>query len=242
MPGDGLTWSILPAAAGIALAHTVLGPDHYLPFVMLARARGWTLRRTIAVTVACGAGHVASSLLIGFLGILVGAAASRLEVVERARGDWAAWLLVAFGLAYAVWGVRQGLRRASSLEPHSHDAGGLHIHRDSVRPHDHSDHTHGSHAGPARPTFWVLFIVFILGPCEPLIPLVILPASRGRWGLALVTALLFGLLTVAAMIVLTVAGVTGLRQISFGSLERLADTLAGATVAASGLAIVGLGL
>jgi hypothetical protein len=242
MPGDGLTWSIVPAAAGIALTHAVLGPDHYLPFVMLARARGWTLRRTVFVTTACGAGHVATSLLLGFLGILAGAAAIRVQAIERARGDWAAWLLIASGVAYAAWGARRALRRARGLEPHTHGAGTLHIHPGSARPHVHDPRSDDAHAGPARSTFWVLFIIFVLGPCEPLIPLVILPASRGRWGLALATALLFGVLTVGAMIVLTVAGVTGLRQIRFGRLERWADTLAGAAVAVSGFAIVGLGV
>jgi hypothetical protein len=237
MPADGLSWSVLLAAAGVALAHTLLGPDHYLPFVMLARARGWSVRRTAAITVACGAGHVASSLLLGGLGILLGAAASRLDAVERARGDLAAWLLVAFGLAYAIWGLRQGVRRSRGLEPHHHGGGEPHIHVGSLRP-----HVHAPGGERRRPVFWALFIVFILGPCEPLIPLVILPASRGRWGLALATALLFGLLTVSAMLALTLAGVAGLRRLRFCGLERWADTLAGATVAASGLAMVGLGL
>ena len=56
--------NLIAAALGIAVAHTALGPDHTLPFVMLARAGRWSLRRTLAVTLACGAGHVASSLLL----------------------------------------------------------------------------------------------------------------------------------------------------------------------------------
>ena len=37
-------------AAAIGCAHTLLGPDHYLPFVMMGRARNWTLSRTLSLT------------------------------------------------------------------------------------------------------------------------------------------------------------------------------------------------
>ena len=30
-------------AAAIAFVHTLLGPDHYLPFVAMAKARGWSM-------------------------------------------------------------------------------------------------------------------------------------------------------------------------------------------------------
>jgi hypothetical protein len=41
------------SAAVIALIHTVLGPDHYLPFIAMAKARDWSLQTTIRVTLAC---------------------------------------------------------------------------------------------------------------------------------------------------------------------------------------------
>ena len=41
-------------AASIGVVHTLLGPDHYLPFVALARTRRWSTARTAAVTAACG--------------------------------------------------------------------------------------------------------------------------------------------------------------------------------------------
>jgi len=36
---DGLSLSVLLAAAGVGIVHTLLGPDHYLPFLTLARVR-----------------------------------------------------------------------------------------------------------------------------------------------------------------------------------------------------------
>ena len=60
---------ILLAAVSIALVHTVVGPAHYLPFAVMARARRWSAARMISVTVACGLGHVIGSGLLGLVGI-----------------------------------------------------------------------------------------------------------------------------------------------------------------------------
>lgn len=97
-------------AASIGLVHTVLGPDHYVPFVVLSRARRWTRTKTAAVTTLCGIGHVGSSVLLGTIGIGLGLAVSQLELFESSRGDIAAWLLTAFGLVYMVWGLRRATR------------------------------------------------------------------------------------------------------------------------------------
>lgn len=78
--------------------HTLFGPDHYLPFIVLSKARNWTITRTIIITVACGIGHVASSIVIGSIGVIFGIGLNKLEFMESIRGDWAAWALFIFGL------------------------------------------------------------------------------------------------------------------------------------------------
>ncbi len=232
---DALSLSVCAAAIAIGAIHTALGPDHYLPFVMLARVRRWGVARTVAITTACGIGHVASSLLVGVLGLLLGLGVGRLESVESARGGLAAWALVAVGLAYALWGIRRALRRRHDFEPHRHGET-VHLHRHGSREHRHDG------AGGHGATFWALFAVFVLGPCEPLIPLFILPASRGRWGLAFVVASVFALVTVATMVGLTLLGLYGARQVALRPLERWSHALAGTVIAASGLAIIFLGV
>lgn len=232
---DALTVSACLAAAGVGAIHTVLGPDHYLPFVMLSRARGWGVARTVAVTAACGVGHLASSLLLGGLGLLLGLGVRQLERVEMARGGLAAWALTALGLAYAVWGIRRAVRRRHDIEPHRH-GGTVHVHRHGSRAHDHGRLA----AGGA--TFWALLAVFVLGPCEPLIPLFILPASKGAWSLAFLIAAVYGLVTVGAMIGLTLLGLAGYYRLSPRPLERWTHALAGGVIAASGLVIIVLGV
>jgi len=90
------------SAAAIAFVHTILGPDHYLPFVAMAKARGWSKRKTLKVTLICGGGHVAGSVALGVLGIVLGIQLSSLEWMESVRGNFAAWLLIGFGLAYTA--------------------------------------------------------------------------------------------------------------------------------------------
>ncbi len=231
-----LSLTLLAAAAGLGLTHTLLGPDHYLPFVLLARARRWSLPRTLVVTGLCGLGHVLGSILLGGVGLAIGAAVAEIEAIELGRGDWAAWALIAFGVAYGAWGLRHAIRRRRGLEPHDH---GGHVH---VHDHGGGAHVHGDLGHETQVTFWPLFIAFVLGPCEPLIPLFLVPASRGDWRLAGVTALVFGVVTVATMVAVTALAVLGLRRLQLGPLERWSHLIAGVVVALSGLAIITLGL
>ncbi|NQT94081.1 MAG: hypothetical protein HQ559_15065, partial [Lentisphaerae bacterium] len=102
---------LLGTAALIGLVHTLLGPDHYLPFIVMSRARRWSMTRTALVTLACGLGHVLSSVLLGMVGVAFGVGVARLEIFEGFRGSVAAWLLIAFGLTYFVWGLHRAIRR-----------------------------------------------------------------------------------------------------------------------------------
>lgn len=225
---------LLATAASLGLIHALAGPDHYLPFIALARANGWPLAKTVRVTLLCGLGHVLASLLVGGLGIALGWSLGGIEVLQSVRGDLAAWLLIGLGLAYTAWGIR----RAARDRPHRH----WHAHADGV-VHAHT-HTHrGEHAHPhdaeaaGRVTPWVLFVALVLGPCETLIPLLMVPAARGSWsGVALVAAA-FGLATLAAMVAAVVVGSLGLARLDFRPAVRHAHALAGLTVTACGVAI-----
>jgi nickel/cobalt transporter (NicO) family protein len=57
------------AATGFTVAffHAAL-PTHWLPFVLVARARGWTRRKTLTVSAFAALGHVLLTSLLG-LGI-----------------------------------------------------------------------------------------------------------------------------------------------------------------------------
>jgi hypothetical protein len=231
---------ILWTAGGVALLHTVLGPDHYLPFVALGRARRWSTARTLWTTAACGLGHIGVTLLLGFGVALGGWSLASVTGWEGLRGDAAAWLLLGFGVAYALWGLKQ-LSRSTPAQ-HSH----AHSHADGTT-HDHGHDHHAQHVHPHEQRGWVgwsLFIVFLLGPCEPLIPLMLVPASQ-RDPLAIMAVagvfLLVTLVTMAAVVWLLTRGIESLQRPDRFQAERYGHVAAGATVACCGLAML-LGL
>jgi sulfite exporter TauE/SafE len=230
---------LISAAASIGFFHTLLGPDHYLPFIMMNRAGKWSLRKTTLVTALCGVGHVLSSVVLGMVGIAMGVAVSKLELFESFRGNIAAWALIAFGLAYFVWGVRQAYRNRPHKHVHIHNDGEKHIHTHTHKK-EHT-HVHGEE-GSKNLTPWVLFTIFVLGPCEPLIPILMYPAAKSSLvGLFLVTGI-FSLVTVATMLGVVLISISGFNFISFKKMERYTHAMAGATICVSGLAIQFLGL
>ena len=227
-------------AATIGFVHTVLGPDHYLPFIVIARARQWPLPKTLFISFLCGLGHVLSSVVIGFMGIALGLAVFRIEGIESFRGSLAAWLLIGFGLAYFVW----GLRKAIQNKPHKH----LHLHADDVE-HEHT-HTHrqGAHAHihdektKSTLTPWILFTIFVFGPCEPLIPLLMYPAAEHNIAGVVLVTLAFGVVTITTMLAIIAAASLGVRFIRLGFLEKYVHAIAGAMIFVSGISVQFLGL
>lgn len=225
---------LLATASSVGVVHTLLGPDHYLPFVAMARAEKWSLRRTLRVAVLCGLGHVLGSVVLGCIGIAVGLGLFRLERIEAYRGDLAGWLLIAGGLVYLVWGVRHAIRRRPHTHAHVHADGTIHKHEHShVTEHVHLHRAEGT--GSRSPLF--LFAIFILGPCEPLIPLLMFPASKGR---ILDVALVASLYAVGTLVTMLTAIVVCLRVTSLAHLdrfERFGHAIAGAVVLACGIAV-----
>lgn len=228
---------LITAAASIGFFHTLLGPDHYLPFIMMTKTGKWSLRKTALVTILCGAGHVLSSVLLGFVGVALGIAVSELISIESVRGNMAAWGLIAFGLVYFVWGIRKAIRNKPHTHFHSHAEGHKHAHK-----HMHTEkHSHLHKEGKSM-TPWVLFVIFVLGPCEPLIPLLMYPAAKdSTMGLILVTGV-FSAVTIVTMLGVVLISTMGLNFIPTKKLERYTHALAGITIFLSGMAIQFLGL
>jgi len=239
MDGAAGSTALLATAATLGVVHTLLGPDHYVPFVALARSRDWSLRKALGVTAICGVGHVVGSIALGALGVGFGWALSGLVTLETLRGSLAGWLLLGVGLAYTAWGIRQALRGGHKhTHVHAHADGTLHRHE-----HDHKrEHGHPHFGGVAR-VFgpWSIFVIFVLGPCEPLIPLLLYPAAHGGWWTVAAVAAVFAVATIATMLAVVTVGALGLSKLPAAGLERWSHALAGAALALCGVAVtVGL--
>jgi sulfite exporter TauE/SafE len=203
-------------AASIGFIHTLFGPDHYLPFIMMSRAGNWSMKKTAFVTFLCGIGHVLGSVVLGLIGIALGVAVSRLELFEGVRGNLAAWALIAFGLVYMIWGIRRALK--------------------------HKGHTHEHFDKKKTMTVWVLFTIFVLGPCEPLIPILMYPAYESSLIGVILVATIFAIATIGTMLFMVIYLSLGLKRLKFEKVEHWTHAIAGAVILLSGIGIQFLGL
>lgn len=229
---------LLVTAASIAFAHTIFGPDHYLVFTAMGKARGWRLARTLRITLYCGLGHVFGSMALGAVGIVAGAQLAALVEIEGARGNLAGWALLAFGLIYFAW----GLKKAGQSWRHSH----VHIHGDVVHDHEHDHargHAHVHEAGAQNPlTPWLVFIIFVLGPCEALIPLFMYPAAQQSTLLVVQVAMVFGVVTLLTMLACVTLTTLGLERLRLPVSGRFLHAIAGASIAACGALVTFAGV
>ena len=225
-------------AASIGLLHTVFGPDHYLPFIVMSRAGKWSMKKTALITFLCGLGHVLSSVVLGLIGVAIGIAVTKLEMIEGVRGNIAAWLLIGFGFAYFAWGMRRAFRKRPHTHTHVHDSDGVHRHE-----HTHFDeHSHVHSVAKKYMTPWILFTIFVFGPCEPLIPILMYPAAQQSIPGMIFVAGTFSVITISTMLSVVILASWGVSFARFGRMERYTHALAGLTICLSGLAIQFLGL
>ena len=208
--------ALLLTALSIGIVHTLIGPDHYVPFVALARQRGWSMGRTLGITTLCGAGHCASSVAIGTVGILLGTGLTQLEALEAVRGDVAAWLLLGFGLALIALSVRRRRREIAGAHAGSKS---------------HLDHS----------LVASLFVVFVLGPCEALIPLLMFPAATANVNAIVAVTLVFCAATVLTMLVCVTGTLSAVPKRVTHRLANYAGHITGTVIALCAVAmLVGL--
>ncbi|MDR0502946.1 MAG: hypothetical protein LBH16_06445 [Treponema sp.] len=211
---------LLGTAVSIALIHTVIGVDHYVPFIALSRANSWSLKKTICVVLLCGTGHVLGSVILGFAGITLAAGVTSLIDIEDKRGTIAAYALIAFGLIYAVYGISAAVRNKT----HTHTG------------HDEAEH----HLKKSGSVFWGLFIFFVLGPCEPLIPLLMYPAANMDFFTLVLVTVSFSVCTIAVMLIMTLLGLKGFELIKLSRLQRYAHAFAGSAILLCGVSVLAL--
>ena len=86
---------LLAGAFSVALIHTAI-PSHWLCFVLVGKARGWRLRRTMAVAAGAGALHVVTTVALGLILARTGSAVLPPDELEHVGG----WILVGLGALY----------------------------------------------------------------------------------------------------------------------------------------------
>ncbi|WP_227625947.1 hypothetical protein [Geofilum rubicundum] len=208
---------LLMTAASVGFLHTILGPDHYLPFIMIGKAREWTLKKTLWLTFCVG------GTCVEFGGDWTGrdcywGTVAKTDMAGRFQGQFGGLGLIAFGLAYAVWGLKHIFRPA----------------RERIKDEGATQ--------SKKITPWVLFIIFVLGPCEVLIPVLMYPAANESVGALLTVTGVFGVTTLATMMGAVFLASYGLSFVSLKPIEKYTHTIAGLVIFLSGMAIQVLGL
>lgn len=227
--------TLLLAAISISILHTLTGPDHYIPFIAIGKAKKWTLGRTIFWTVLCGTAHVLSSVVLALGGVALGFSLSKISWLEDVRGGLAAWALFIFGVVLLIFGLYKAYKN------------GTHKHFDIYESGDVYVYEHNHNQGPIMPTErkkvtpWVLFVIFLLGPCEPMIPLLTYPAIlNSTYGIILITVV-FLFFTLLMMVMMVVLGFYGYSLIKTEFFEKYINAIAGGTIAICGAGMIFLG-
>lgn len=236
MHGDATLSLLMATAVSTALFHTLI-PDHWLPFVLIGRARGWSKRTTFGVSGLSAAIHVALSAALGLLAVAVGLEVAR--AVGESLEEAAPYLLIGFGLVYAVWAWRKG--------GHFHPGGSL-LHgkgegapcpgaegTDPGHLHYHADDALIRNA-EGRSALALAAIVGI-NPCVLILPLVLKGADQGALALTAVLAA-YSATTVALMVGLSVAGVAGAMRFAIPGAARYMEAASGLVIAAAGLLLL----
>ena len=191
-------------------------PERYrlpLPMAAVDRARSWSRGHTARVALLCGLGHVTVSVLLGLLALMFGA--QLFESLGEKMESVAGLLLIGFGVAYVIWGLRHSL-----------------VHRLHGHHHHHYDHVHGA----SRASTWSLFLIYCADPCVAVIPILFAAAPLSApETVSIVVA--YEVATVGAMVTLVALAHSGAQLFKGKWIERYGDSAAGMLIVATGIMV-----
>ncbi len=221
------------AATGftVAFLHAAI-PTHWLPFVLVARARGWTLGKLLAVAAFAGLGHVALTSLLGLAIAWFGFQFEEHfgEIFQQVAGG----ILLAIA-AWYFW------RQLSGRVLHHHAPGGHH--QPGAGCGHEKDHSHwedelkGTELVSKRAGDWAaisgLFMMITLSPCEGFLPVYLSGVQYGWRGFFVLSGIL-AVGTLAGMMIFTWLTMVGFARLRVQKLERVEAGLLGVIFAVLG--------
>jgi nickel/cobalt exporter len=209
------TPALLAAAGGVAIGHAIL-PDHWVPLAVLGRARRYRLGRVARLSSAAAVAHVAVSLLLGALIIIIGLQFR--SVVEHAQNLVIGGLLVVTGLVFAGFELVAGANRHDHIGHADPESGPPHApaRSDLAGP----DHAHGDESGRLA---GIASVVVPFGaaasPDLTILP-VFLAATAAGVAASVGALVVFSLVTIATIVGLTVSATFGGYQVQGAWLDR----------------------
>jgi nickel/cobalt exporter len=193
------------SAAFVGIVHS-LSPSHWLPVVLMAKARRWPLRKAMLGAAVTASGHIFLSLALGVLSIFIGA--HFLAQYETEIERYAGLGLSAFGLIYAG----MAFFRHSACHGHTH---------------------HGPDPKGQRAPYVFLFTLGF-SPCVAVLPVFATAATEGTMATVLsLLAFSFGVLL--SLVGSTVLVSRGIIKLDHPIFEHYGDVITGLGVAVMGV-------
>ncbi len=216
---------VLVGTAAAAAAGHALIPDHWLPYVLMARARGMSRGRAAVMAAAGAVAHLFSTVLVGLLFALAGdmVATSISAGLDRAVG----LVVIGLGLYFVSRGWPVWPREAGphDQEPHGEEGSGR-----AEAEHRHA-HPHPRRAG----SDYTLGAILGIRPCAEAIPIFLAASTKGVFSsLAAVAA--WSTVTVISMVGIVWLSARGLETLRFAWLGRHGQLISGAIIVAVGVA------
>jgi len=220
----------------VAFLHAAI-PTHWLPFVLVARARGWNRPKTLAVAAFAGLGHVALTSLLGlgvaWLGFQLGHEIGQLFTYV------AAGLLVAIGLYYG-WRQWRGGGICHHPVAGSHHHASEHCGEERGGSHWEEELKDSRLVAGDWPAVSGLFLMLTLSPCEAFLP-VYLSAVQFGWRGFFLLSLILAVATLAGMMIFTTLTLVGFSRLRLQRFERWEAGLLGALFCLLGVLMLVLG-
>lgn len=189
-------------------------PTHWLPFVAVGQARGWSPRQTVGAVAVAGGGHVLVTTVLG-----VGLAWFGFELSERFDHAFH-WVVAGLLVALGVWLMRRGFSVRAKA------AAGEGVVKEGK--------------GTDRAALVALFLTLTLTPCEVFLP-VFLSASPYGWPGVLWLSVVLAVATLGGMMTLAWLTARGVRKARWHWMERLDQRAIGALLCLLGVATVTVG-
>ncbi|HYB26738.1 MAG TPA: hypothetical protein VEF89_09010 [Solirubrobacteraceae bacterium] len=207
------TPALLVAAAGVGFGHAIL-PDHWVPLAVVGRTRRYPLSRVARLSGLAGVAHVLVSIVLGALIVAIGLQLR--STVEHAQDAIVGSLLIATGVAFCV------LELTGHGHGHAHD-------------HDH-DHEHTDRSSHSLLSVMVPFGA-AASPDLTILP-VFLAATTAGAGAAIGSVVVFGTVTIATIVGLTLFAAAGGYQVRGQWLERWGNIITAGVLVAIGLLVL----
>jgi ABC-type nickel/cobalt efflux system permease component RcnA len=225
------------AATGftVAFVHAVI-PTHWLPFVLVARARSWGRGKTVFVTAMAGLGHVA---LTSLLGLAIAWFGFQLEEMVEWFSRLAGGLLLLFAAVY-FWRQWRGTGICHHPTPGSHHHADEHCGEEHEVSHW-QEELKDSPLVSTKAGDWAatsgLFVMLTLSPCEAFLPVYLSGVQFGWTGFFVLSAIL-AVATLAGMTLFTWLALVGFERLRLKAFERHEAGLLGVLFTVLGLLLL----